>query len=525
MELKPPFSFLRLPALLAAFLPGTILGETKSVPNDRHVVVVVWDGMRPDFVTERNTPTLWKFAREGVTFRHHHSVYPTATNVNGAALATGVYPNRNGLLANREYRPRIDPQKAFDNGEPEIIKKGDETSGGKYLALPTVAEIVRGAGRRTAIVGTKSIAFLHDRHAEWTTAGSKDSLTRFAAAPMPQSVREAMLRLLGPFRIAAANTSNDRNAYATCALTEILWRDSLPAYSLLWLSEPDLTQHEHSPGAEPSMAAIQSSDRNLAAILEALSKKNARETTDVLVVSDHGFSTIERGIDFAGELRTAGFNAVKEFQQSPKAGQVMVVENGGTILFYVIEQDRAVASRLVEWLQHSNFAGVIFAREKFEGVFPLESVHTNTVDAPDVMVALRWNPKRNRFGIPGQIITDATRGAGEGSHATLSEFDVHNTLIAAGPDFRRAMINEHPSANIDLAPTILRVLGLEAPHKFDGRILSEAMTGDSAPSRAVTETLEVSRTFPSGQWRQHLRISRVGETTYVDEGNGAFEER
>ena len=142
--------------LFASLLPAPILCETKSAPNDRHVVVVVWDGMRPDFVSERNTPTLWKLAREGVTFRHHHSVYPTATNVNGAAIATGVYPNRNGLLANREYRPRIDPRRAFENGEPEVIKKGDETSGGKYLALPTIAEIVRAAGWGTAIVGTKS---------------------------------------------------------------------------------------------------------------------------------------------------------------------------------------------------------------------------------------------------------------------------------------------------------------------------------------------------------------------------------
>ena len=201
----------------------------------------------------------------------------------------------------------------------------------------------------------------------------------------------------------------------------------------------------------------------------------------------------------------------------------MVVGNGGTILFYIIEHDRAVTSRLVEWLQHSDFAGVIFAREKFEGTFPLESVRANTADAPDVMVALRWNPKPNRFGVPGQIITDATRGAGKGSHVTLSEFDVHNTLIAAGPGFRRGMANDLPSGNIDLAPTILHLLGLESPQKFDGRILSEAMTGDSAPPRAVTETLEAARKFSSGQWRQHLRISRVGETIYIDEGNGAFE--
>ncbi len=479
--------------------------------------------MRPDFVTARNTPTLWKLAREGVTFRHHHSVYPTATNVNGAAIATGVYPNRNDLLANREYRPRIDPQKAYENAGPEVIRKGDETSGGKYLASPTVAEIVCGAGRRTAIAGTKSVAFLHDRHSEWTSAVGEDSFTKFAAAPMPPTVREEMLRLLGPLLTKAADTGDQQNAYATRALIDILWRDGVPAFSLLWMSEPDLTQHENSPGAEVSMAAVRSSDRNLATLLEALSKKHARETTDILVVSDHGFSTIERGIDFPGELRAAGFDAVTTFPQAPKAGQIMVVGNAGTILFYIVEHDRAVAGRLVEWLQHSNFAGVIFAREKFEGVFPLDSVHANIADAPDVMVALRWNPKPNRFGIAGQIVTDAARGAGKGSHVTLSEFDVHNTLIASGPGFRRAMMNDLPSGNIDLAPTVLRLLGLESPHKFDGRVLSEAMTGETAPPRATTETLEATRKFAPGQWRQHLRISRVGETTYFDEGNGSFD--
>jgi arylsulfatase A-like enzyme len=524
MELKARHSFPRLLALLACFLPSATFCETKDAPGERHVVVIVWDGMRPDFVTERNAPTLWKLAREGVTFRRHHSVYPTMTNVNGAAIATGVYPNRNDLLANREYRPRIDPQRAFENASLGVIKKGDETSGGKYLALPTIAEIVRATGRRTAIVGTKSVAFLHDRHAEWTAATAEDSLTKFAAAPMPPSLREEMLSLLGPFLTQPVHTSDKRNAYATRALTDILWRDGLPAFSLLWLSDPDLTQHEHSPGAEPSLAAIRSSDRNLAAVLDALTKKKAREVTDILVVSDHGFSTIERGINFPSALRAAGFDAVTAFEQAPKGGQVMVVGNEGTVSFYIIEHDRAVAARLVEWLQHSDFAGVIFTREKFEGAFPLESVHANTADAPDVMTSLRWNPKPNRFGVPGQITTDAARGAGKGSHASLSEFDVHNTLVAAGPGFHRAKENDLPSGNVDLAPTILRLLGLEAPNKFDGRVLSEAMTGEPAPPRAVTETLEVARKFPTGEWRQHLRISRVGETTYIDEGNGAFDE-
>jgi len=191
-------------------------------------------------------------------------------------------------------------------------------------------------------------------------------------------------------------------------------------------------------------------------------------------------------------------------------------------LFYVIDHDRDVAGRLVEWLQHSDFAGVIFAREKFEATFSLETVHANTPEAPDVMVALRWNPKPNRFGTPGQIITDNARGPGEGSHATLSEFDVHNTLIAAGPDFRQHFTSNLPSANVDIAPTVLHLLGLQAPEKFDGRVLVEGMEEKAARIEALGKTMEASRKFPEGEWQQHLRVSHVGETVYFDEGNGSF---
>lgn len=526
MNLRPLVLLSRLFAAIACWVPLTAIPETKLGQEDRHVVVVVWDGMRPDFVTERNSPTLWKFAREGVTFRNHHSVYPTMTDINGAAIATGAYPNRSGVLANREYRPRIDPKRPFESADLEMIRKGDEISEGRYLTLPTLAEAVRASGRTVAIAGTKSVAFLQDRSAEWTSSTSKSGIVRFAAAPMSPSLREQTVQLLGPFLTKTTDTSETRNTYATRVLTDILWRDDVPTYSLLWLSDPDLTQHEHSPGAVPSMAAMRNSDRNLAAVIDALSKKNVRDKTDLLVVSDHGFSTIERAINFPATLRAVGFDAVAELEQDPKPGQIMVVENAGSVLFYVIEHDRATVVRLIEWLQHSDFAGVIFAREKFDGTFPLESIRANVSEAPDVIVALRWNAKPNRYGVAGQIITDASRGTGQGSHATLSKYDVHNTLIATGPHFRRGFQNDLPSGNIDLAPTILHILGLDvASKRFDGRTLLEALVGDSDSMRVKSETLEAKRKFDSGVWRQYLSISQVGGTTYFDEGNGVFEKR
>ena len=98
--------------------------------SDRHVVVVVWDGMRPDFVSEETTPTLWKLAREGVTFRNHHAVYPSATMVNGAALVTGVYPGKNSVIANYEYRPEIDRGRSINVESPTAVSRGNEFPAG-----------------------------------------------------------------------------------------------------------------------------------------------------------------------------------------------------------------------------------------------------------------------------------------------------------------------------------------------------------------------------------------------------------
>src|SRR3954467_3374402 len=62
-ERIPPRTPMRMARWLfpiAWLLSAIAFGETESRRDDRHVVVVVWDGMRPDFISERNTPALWK---------------------------------------------------------------------------------------------------------------------------------------------------------------------------------------------------------------------------------------------------------------------------------------------------------------------------------------------------------------------------------------------------------------------------------------------------------------------------------
>src|SRR5882762_2390126 len=147
----------------AALLSLEPIAVAATPGQDRHVVVVVWDGMRPDFVSEQSTPALWKLAHRGVTFRNHHSVFPSATIVNGTAINTGVYPDRSGVLANHDYRPEIDAKRSIDVENARVVRKGDELSGGKYIALPTIAELIRNGGGKTAIATAKTVGLLLDR--------------------------------------------------------------------------------------------------------------------------------------------------------------------------------------------------------------------------------------------------------------------------------------------------------------------------------------------------------------------------
>src|SRR5438876_1226877 len=397
---------LQFSTLFAACWFCALTAATPLSNESRHVVVVVWDGMRPDFVSEQNTPALWKLSREGVTFRNHHAVYPSATMVNGTALVTGAYPGKNGIIANHVYRPDIDPQDAVDVEISAVVKKGDELSGGKYISVPTIPELVQRPGGRTVIAAAKTVGLWLDRHVagrfskpsepasplaegeRMKVRGSR-SVTLFAGKSLPSDALAPITAALGPF--PSGHLQHD--AWTMKALTDLLWKDCMPGLSILWLGEPDLTQHESAPGAPAVLGAIKSADENLACVLSALDQSRSggtRETTDVFVVSDHGFSTIERSIDLRKILNDAGFTAKTEFTDEPKPRDIMLAGNGGCVLFYVTGHDEKIIRRLVEFLQQSDFAGVIFTKHPMEGTFSLDQAKIANDRSPDVVMSFRW---------------------------------------------------------------------------------------------------------------------------------------
>ena len=147
---------LRQPFWIALASAAAALGLascSKPVPN-RHLLIVV-DGLRPDYVTPEVMPNLVALGRRGVVFTRHHSVYPTVTRVNASSISTGAYPETHGLMGNTVFFPQVDATRFLDTSDRANLVDIARVEG-KLLTAPTLAESLQGAGKRMLAVSSGS---------------------------------------------------------------------------------------------------------------------------------------------------------------------------------------------------------------------------------------------------------------------------------------------------------------------------------------------------------------------------------
>src|SRR5437868_3764154 len=114
-------------------------------PPPRHVIVFVVDGLRPDLISRENTPNIARLRDEGTNYLNSHSVFPTVTRVNAAALSTGTYPDRSGLTSNTLYDPALNGGKPFatSNGEKMLAMAAAR---GRMVPPETLSEMLTARG-------------------------------------------------------------------------------------------------------------------------------------------------------------------------------------------------------------------------------------------------------------------------------------------------------------------------------------------------------------------------------------------
>ena len=341
---------------------------------------MVWDGLRPDFVTQRDTPNLFRLAREGVRFDRHHSIFPTLTMVNATALATGAPPGVNGLEGNNFYLP---PSAETPKGEivsaegaKAILNlNGSNEFKGRLIGLDTIVQEVAREGGYVGVIGKQGPTAVFDNRVATIVDGKdivgephKDYLFASEDLVAPESASEK-ITVPPDSKTAVADEQRDLY-YARLVVENVLPAakfaagEGRPALVVFWQHNPDLTQHIAGLGTLPAMEALSLCDGNLMRVRAAIDALGIADKTDLIVVSDHGFATIKFRIVLSEMLVAAGI------KKSHDSTDVVVVPNGGADLVYLSptefatpESKRAVLQKIVNFAEAQEWCGPIFSRE------------------------------------------------------------------------------------------------------------------------------------------------------------------
>lgn len=467
-------------------------------------LVVVMDGLRPDYVTAELMPNLHALGQRGVVFADHHSVFPTVTRVNAAAIVTGSYPARDGLLGNEVYIPEVDSRAILNTAEKATLERIEAATGGRLLTAPTLGELLAASGKRLLALssGSQGSGFLLNHR---TPAGA----IVHPDYTVPDDLRARIDDRLGAGPTGASPVE-ERTRWVVDVFLSVGLDEVRPDVSLLWMGTVDTAAHASGVGTPATLDAIRQVDAEFGRLLAGLRERDLLDRMDVLVTADHGFST-----------HSAEFDPDRDIERAVTAAgadPASVVRAEGAL--YVHDPDLVPA--IVEALQRDPAAGPIFTPSgdpdadagTAPGTLSLGLAHWNHARAGQILVSAAWTDEVNPEGYPGIVTSGGVAG-----HGSTSPFDIHATLIAAGPDYREGLESPVPTANVDLAPTLLHLAGLAVPLGMDGRVLSEAFRDGPAPDTVqVVRNEHTARVDLAGglEYAVTARTSTVRGHRYLD---------
>lgn len=468
-------------------------------------LIVIFDGLRPDYVTEKDMPNLYRLAKSGTWATDNHSVFPTVTRVNASSYATGSYPSTHGLMGNSVFFPRVNASRVWNTGEAEEMMAVSEATLGNLLTSVTFGELLQKNGERFMVFSSGSTGQAYLQNHKIAGGAIINPMLILPNAMMPEVVK--VLGSPPPY----AKPNAQRHQWITNGYLHYGLADDGPAVSAIWYSDPDGTAHAEGIGSPLTMASIRIVDAELGRILSAIREKGLEKKVNIVVSTDHGFVTN------VGRDNLTEFLIAEKFKRDKSSEDVVVA--GGAI--YVKDHDPVLITRIVESLQRQEWVGAVFTAGAkkgdtngiVKGTLSFETIRWDHERAGDILVDLNWNDDKNAYGYAGASFYKGIAG-----HGGSSPWEIHIPLIAAGPSFKTKTRSSVPTSNIDIVPTLLKIHGIQIPETMEGRVLNELLAGnmEDRSKNVKKEVIETSTEFDWGTYVLQLERSNYGKHSYVN---------
>lgn len=325
---------------------------TSKVLAPTRTIIMVWDGLRPDDVTATDTPNLLALRNAGTNFADNHSTYPTFTMMNGASFATGSFPKTAGFYGNTFWTPpqgtanTIPAGKTASGGtqdyanpvfteDYQVLTTLNDYYAGQLLLVKSLFATAQAAGMPTATIGKSGAAFIQDlgkggSFVDENTVQPRSLVGDLQAAnyPLPANTifnysgsdavtssptngsptaragyvtfNTSAYDPVGAITVSSRDSTDTTqgapeeaaNQYMMRVFTQFILPTKNPMLSLIWFRSPDNTEHGYGPGSSNAHAGLRSQDARLGELQAALKAQGLDTTTNLIIVSDHGHSTV-----------------------------------------------------------------------------------------------------------------------------------------------------------------------------------------------------------------------------------------
>jgi len=215
------------------------------------LILVSIDGYRADYLDRGHSPVLAELADDGVHATGLRPVYPSVTYPNHYTIVTGLYPDKHGVVNNTMHDPVL--------GDFSPPNRTANTDGRWWAQAEPLWVTAQKQGRLTASV------FWPGTQAE--IGGVRPSYWKlFDSAVQPDARVDQVLEWLD------------------------LPSPERPTFISLYLEQADVAGHSYGPDSLQVDEALVTIDTALGRLVEGLRQRKLYDTTNLVIVSDHGMS-------------------------------------------------------------------------------------------------------------------------------------------------------------------------------------------------------------------------------------------
>ncbi len=373
------------------------------------VILISLDGFKPEYLDKYPAPTLNMLAKQGVRAKWMTPSFPSLTFPNHYAIATGLYPDHNGIVANNIYSAEFN--------ETFSMSKREEVENGRWWLGEPIWVTAEKQGQRAAAF------FFPGTEAE--IAGKRPTIWKQFDDSFPNFERVD---------------------------TILSWMDKpraeRPTMITLYFSDVDHGGHDAGPDSENVREAIARVDQAMNRLMEGLKVRGIFGRVNLVIVADHGMARVD----------PRNVVVLDDYVDLKQAHQI--AWNGAMVhIFPKPGMEETIYSSLKK-APHVT----VYRKKEIPERFHYGT--SNRIGEIVLMAEEGWSMSSRERVRPVQPAADG-RISYRGAHGFDNQLESMRALfIGHGAAFKKGKVVE-PFANVDVYNVMAKILGLK-PAPNDG---------------------------------------------------------